>query len=169
MPQAELEAGLRDALGVDRCLWLDTGLRNDHTDGHVDTLARFVAPGVVVCMQPTGPDDPNRAALEAAARDLASFTDARGRRLEVVRIPSPGLVTDAGGAVMPASYVNFYVGDRAVVVPTYGAPADDAAVAGVAALFPLRRTVGIDARAVLGGGGAFHCISQQQPAPEPRR
>jgi agmatine deiminase len=102
-------------------------------------------------------DDPNRAILEALVRE------AGGHGLEVVRIPSPGRVLDAEGRLMPASYVNFYLANSAVVVPTYGSPGDDEAVARIGALFPGRRAVGIDARAVLTGGGAFHCITQQQP------
>jgi agmatine deiminase len=158
-----VEASLREALEVDTVLWLDRGLENDHTDGHVDTLVRFVKPGVVVVMEPRGSDDPNRATLAALIRDAAAMVDARGRRLEVVRIPSPGRITDRDGRVMPASYVNFYVGNAAVVVPTYGSPFDAEAVERVGALFPGRRTIGVDARAVLTGGGAFHCITQQQP------
>jgi len=161
---ANIEREVLEALGGDKLLWLGEGLVNDHTDGHVDTVARFVRAGVVVCMEPTGDDDPNRTALDAMARDLAAMTDARGRRLEVVRVPSPGRVLSPDGVVMPASYVNFYIGNTTVVVPTYGAAADDAAVAAIAALFPGRRTVGIDARAILSGGGAFHCITQQEPA-----
>jgi agmatine deiminase len=169
MNAAEIERGLCDALGVSRVLWLDEGLANDHTDGHVDTIARFVREGVVVCMEPRTPDDPNAGVLRTIARDLAAMTDARARRLEVVRVPSPGRVVGDDGSVMPASYVNFYIGNRAVVVPTYGAPFDDEAVQVIARLFPGRRTVGVDARAILAGGGAFHCITQQQPSPSPRR
>ncbi len=144
-------------------LWLDEGLLNDHTDGHIDTLARFVAPGVVVCMEARSADDPNRAVLERLAEDLAAMVDARGRRLQVVRIPSPGLVLNEDGEVMPASFVNFYLGNRSVVVPTYGTPWDAEAVAALAPLFPGRRVVGRPARAILSGGGAFHCITQQEP------
>jgi agmatine deiminase len=163
MDAARVEASLREALGVDKVLWLNEGLLNDHTDGHVDTIARFVAPGVVVCMEPGKGDDPNEKALRGVAGELEAMTDARGRRLEVVRIPSPGRVEGEDGELMPASYVNFYIGNRAVVVPTYGVQADDAALRAVARLFPTRGTVGIDARAILSGGGAFHCITQQQP------
>lgn len=163
MDQAAVERALRDALGATTVLWLGDGLINDHTDGHVDTLARFVAPGVVACMQPSGGDDPNREMLEQIARDLSAMRDRAGRRLEIVRIPSPGLVRDGDGRVMPASYVNFYVGNRAVVVPTYGTPWDDQAVEEIAALFPGRRTLGVPALAILAGGGAFHCITQHQP------
>ncbi len=163
MDERAVESALRDALGVTKVLWLGDGLLNDHTDGHVDTLARFVAPGRVVCMEPRGKDDPNRAALEAIARDLAAMTDASGRRLEVTRVPSPGLVVDEEGEPMPASFVNFYIGNAAVVVPQYGVSVDDEAVEEIASLFPGRRTVGVAARELLSGGGAFHCITQQQP------
>ncbi|HEY6463355.1 MAG TPA: agmatine deiminase family protein, partial [Polyangiaceae bacterium] len=130
---------------------------NDHTDGHVDTVVRFVRPGVVVAREARQANDPNRDALAALVREAA------GHGLDVVRIPSPGAVLDPAGRVMPASYVNFYVANRAVVVPTYGARWDDEAVERIGALFPGRRTVGVDARAVLSGGGAFHCITQQEP------
>jgi agmatine deiminase len=114
-------------------------------------------------MRPSGDGDPNRAVLEQLARDLEAFVDAKGRKLEVVRVPSPGLIEDGEGRPMAASYVNFYIGNRTVVVPTYGSEWDGAAVAEVAKLFPGRETVGVDARAILTGGGAFHCITQQVP------
>lgn len=163
MNQIQIEAALREGLGAEQVLWLDEGLLNDHTDGHIDTLARFVAPGVVVCMEARDAADPNAATLARLAVDLAAMTDARGRRLQVVRIPSPGLLENEDGEPMPASYVNFYIGNRTVVVPTYGTPFDAEAVAAIARLFPGRRTVGRSARAILSGGGAFHCITQQQP------
>ncbi|MBI1751637.1 MAG: agmatine deiminase family protein [Acidobacteria bacterium] len=163
MDQAQIEAALREGLGAENVLWLDEGLLNDHTDGHIDTLARFVAPGVVVCMQAQDAADPNAATLDHLAADLGAMTDARGRKLQVVRIPSPGLVENEEGEVMPASYVNFYIGNKTVIVPTYGTAFDEAAVSALAPLFPGRRVVGRSARAILSGGGAFHCITQQQP------
>ena len=163
MGQADIEKSLRNGLGAEKVLWLEEGLLNDHTDGHIDTLARFIAPGVVVCMVAREAGDPNAATLDRIATDLAGFTDARGRKLQVVRIPSPGSVRDEGGEFLPASFVNFYIGNRSVVVPTYGTPHDEAAVAALAPLFPGRRVLGRSARAILSGGGAFHCITQQQP------
>jgi agmatine deiminase len=163
LAQADLETCLQNALGAEKVLWLEEGLVNDHTDGHIDTLARFVAPGVVVCMAAHEANDPNAATLDRLASDLAAFTDAQGRRLQVVRIPSPGIVQDEDGGLLPASFVNFYIGNRSVVVPTYGTPHDEAAVAALRPLFPGRRVVGRSARAILSGGGAFHCITQQQP------
>jgi agmatine deiminase len=158
-----IERAVMAALGGDKVLWLGDGLLNDHTDGHIDTVARFVRPGVVVCMTASGDDDPNAKVLEIMADDLQKMKDARGRSLEVIRIPSPGKVLSEGGDVMPASYVNFYVGNTTVVVPTYGVPPDGPAVEALQALFPERRVVGVDARAILTGGGAFHCITQQEP------
>jgi agmatine deiminase len=155
--EATVEGWLRDALGVERVLWLGEGLLNDHTDGHVDTVVRFVRPGVVVAMEARSGDDPNRAVLATLVRE------AEAHGLQVVRVPSPGRVADPDGRPMPASYVNFYVSNASVVVPTYGSPWDDEAVEKIGALFPARRAIGIDARAVLSGGGAFHCITQQQP------
>ncbi|MEZ4400773.1 MAG: agmatine deiminase family protein [Kofleriaceae bacterium] len=164
LDQAAATALLEAALGADRVVWLDRGLANDHTDGHIDTLARFVAPGVVAAMAPAAAD-PNRDALDGILADLRAATDARGRRLEVVTVPSPGAVLDGDGALMPASYMNFYIGNTTVVVPTYRAATDDAAVAAIAALFPGRRTVGVDCYPILVGGGGFHCTTQQEPAP----
>ena len=156
MDRAEVESHLRRDLGIDRVLWLGEGLMNDHTDGHVDNLARFVAPGVLALPEPAV-DDPNR--------DL--FLDAHERArefgLDVVGIPSPGRV-ERDGEIVPASHMNFYIANGVVVVPTYGAASDDAAVAAVAALFPGRKCVGLRADHILTGGGSFHCITQQQPA-----
>ncbi|MEO5669025.1 MAG: agmatine deiminase family protein [Bdellovibrionota bacterium] len=163
MNASDIETSLREALGATKILWLGDGLINDHTDGHIDTIARFVAPGVVVCMEATTEDDPNSKILATIRRDLESFSDARGRKLKVLTIPSPGRVENEEGDVMPASYVNFYIGNKSVVVPTYGVPADAKAVAAIAKIFPEHRTVGLSARAILSGGGAFHCITQQQP------
>ena len=158
-----IEEGLGAMLGITKTIWLGDGLINDHTDGHVDNVARFVAPGVALCMEARSADDPNREALDAIARELAASSDARGRKLEVVRIPSPGRVVDEDGRIVPASFANFYIGNRAVVVPTYDTRWDDEVVARIGALFPGRRAVGVPARAILSGGGAFHCITQQQP------
>jgi agmatine deiminase len=163
LDQTTLEQYLKSALGYQKILWLDDGLINDHTDGHIDTIVRFIAPGVVMCMAPQAEDDPNAATLERIAQTLATLTDAKNRPLKVVTIPSPGRVLDKEGQVMAASYVNFYIGNSTVVVPTYGSELDEAAVAAIALYFPTRRTVGRSAKAILTGGGAFHCITQQQP------
>ncbi len=157
MDRAEVESHLRRDLGLDRVLWLGDGLAGDHTDGHVDNLARFVAPGVLALPVAAGTDDPNAEAY-ADAHDRA-----RDFGLDIVRVPSPGLI-EIDGAAVPASYMNWYVANGVVVVPTYGRPNDEAAVGVIGDLFPGRRTVGLRANAILTGGGSFHCITQQQPA-----
>jgi agmatine deiminase len=157
LPRADIEARLARDLGFDRVLWLGEGLVNDHTDGHVDNLARFVAPAVLALPRATGSDDPN-AAIYADARARA---EAFG--VTVREVPSPGRV-ETGGRVEPASYMNFAITTKVVVVPTFGTPHDNDGVAAVAALFPDRETVGLPADAVLAGGGGFHCASQQMPA-----
>jgi agmatine deiminase len=163
MTLEEIEHGLRQTLGVEKILWLEEGLVNDHTDGHIDTIARFIAPGVVMCMRSQTNDDPNHAVLESIAEQLANFTDARGRKLSVARIPSPGRILDSEGEIMPASYLNFYIANESVIVPIYGSEFDQKAVDAIAAHFPTRRTIGLSAKVILEGGGAFHCITQQQP------
>jgi agmatine deiminase len=156
MSRDEIEARLRSDLGSERLLWLGEGLLNDHTDGHVDNLARFVAEGTLALPVSAGADDPNAAVYE----DARARTEAFG--LKVAPIPSPGRVL-RDGDVIPASYMNFYIGNAAVVVPLYGAQNDEAAVQAIGALFPGRRAVGLRADHVLTGGGSFHCISQQVP------
>ncbi len=151
-----VEARLREDLGARRILWLGEGLANDHTDGHVDNLARFVGESRLALPVPAGADDPNAAVYEDARRR------AEAHGVEVVPLPSAGLVT-RDDEIVPASYMNFYIGNAAVVVPLYGAPNDDAAVRAIGALFPGRKTIGIRADHVLTGGGSFHCISQQMP------
>jgi len=153
----EIEDRLARDLGLDRVLWLGEGLVNDHTDGHVDNLARFVGPGRLAVPVATGADDPNAAIYaDAAAR-------ARAFGVEVVEAPSPGRV-EWDGVVQPASYVNFVITTNLVAVPVFGSPHDEAGVAAIAALFADRATIGLPADAVLAGGGGFHCASQQMPA-----
>ncbi|AFY74962.1 peptidylarginine deiminase-like enzyme [Synechococcus sp. PCC 7502] len=163
LTQTEIEQGLSEALGVSKILWLEAGLLNDHTDGHIDTIARFIAPHTVICMKPESKDDPNYTVLNQIAAQLKGFTDATGKNLEVIEIPSTGLVLDPDGEVMPASYLNFYIANGHVIVPTYGSEFDQLAVGAIAQHFPTRQTLGLSAKIILSGGGAFHCITQQQP------
>lgn len=152
----EVEKRLRRDLGATRLVWLGDGLINDHTDGHVDNLARFVGPNRVAIPEATT-DDPNAGAYADAAEILLNSD------LEVIAVPSPGLV-EMDGEIIPASYMNFYIGNAVVVVPLYGATNDGAAVEAIQAIFPDRKTIGLRADHILTGGGSFHCISQQVPA-----
>lgn len=163
LSQQDIERKLREAFGVDEIVWLDQGLLNDHTDGHIDNIARFVAPRRVVCAAPSGRDDPNAATLDAIARDLERAG------LDVVRIPGPGLVTGSNGQPVAASHMNFIIGNGAVLMPCYEERYAPAAVAALAPLFAGREVVALPANAILGdgedtGGGSFHCITQQEPA-----
>lgn len=151
-----IEAKLRNDLGIERLLWLGDGLANDHTDGHIDNLARFVAPNHILIPQATNSDDPNTAAYDDARRRAEAFG------CDVSIMPSVGRFVQDGESV-PASYMNFYIGNRTVVVPIYGAKNDDSALATLATFFPDRDVVGVMADAVLTGGGSFHCSSQHVP------
>lgn len=157
LARRDIEDRLCVDLGVEQVLWLGVGLLNDHTDGHVDNIARFVGPGRLALPEAFGRDDPN-AAIFADALDRA-----REWPVEIVMIPSAGR-HEAEGEIIPASHMNFYIGNAAVVVPTYGGPSDDAAVAAIARLFPDRETIGLPSGHILTGGGSFHCISQQVPS-----
>lgn len=161
----EITQRLHAALGVTQVVWIEGGLANDHTDGHIDNIARFVAEGTVVCMQAQSADDPNREVLEAIYETLRNARDARGQELHVVRIPSPGRVLSREGAVMPASYMNFIIGNRRVVMPVFGTEWDAKAQHAIQAVFPHHEVVACSARAILEGGGTFHCMTQQEPLP----
>lgn len=156
LSRSDIEARLSRDLGFDRVLWLGDGLVHDHTDGHVDNLARFVGPNRLALPRATGPGDPN----------AAIYADAKARAqdfgVEVCEIPSPGLIT-RGDWIEPASYANFAITSHLVVVPTFGSQHDEDGVAAIAALFPDRATIGLPGDAVLAGGGGFHCASQQMP------
>jgi agmatine deiminase len=157
LARRDIEVRLSSDLGLQQMLWLGVGLVNDHTDGHVDNVARFVAPGVLALPTAFGADDPN-ADVFADAHDRA-----RRWPVKIVSIPSAGRHCDEEGTIIPASHMNFYIGNACVVVPTYGGASDAPAVAAIAALFPDRQTIGLPANHLLTGGGSFHCISQQVP------
>jgi agmatine deiminase len=152
----KIETLLAGALGLTRMIWLGEGLAGDHTDGHVDNLARFVAPGVLAIPTADREDDPNGGAYVDARRRAEAF------EVTVVPLPSPGRVM-VDGAVVPASYMNFTIGNAVVIVPQYGVANDAAAVAVLAGYFPGRKVVGLPSDAILAGGGSFHCCSQQMP------
>ncbi|RZJ83491.1 MAG: agmatine deiminase family protein, partial [Brevundimonas sp.] len=163
--EAVAEEALAQALGAAKVLWLGDGLLNDHTDGHVDNLARFVAPGIVACPIAWGTNDPNADVYDVTARALSAMTDADGGPIHVLRIPSPGLIVNEDEKPVPASHMNFLIANGAVIVPSYGdETAARLACEALATVFPDREIIALPATAILTGGGSFHCISQQEPA-----
>jgi agmatine deiminase len=178
--QAQIEAALLDYLGAERVIWLGRGVHGDETDGHVDNLACFVRPGVVLLTWTDERSDPQHEICRDALARLQVATDARGRELEVIPIPSPGpLLIDEQeargvdalassrprrvGERMAASYVNFYLATGRVVFPLLDERCDDAAAEVLRGCFPDRELVGVPAREILLGGGNIHCITQQVP------
>jgi agmatine deiminase len=158
--RAALELELR--LGVSRTIWLDAALAGDDTDGHVDNIARFVAPGRVVIAQAHDPAHPNAEILRACRDALAREHDAHGRPLEVIDLPLPPPI-EYQGTALPASHVNFYIANDRVVVPCFGTASDARALDILAKCFPGRRIVGISGRVLVRGLGGPHCLTQQQP------
>ncbi|MDX1291351.1 MAG: agmatine deiminase family protein [Hyphomonas sp.] len=158
MDLAAIEGMISGALGVAEFIWLGDGLLNDHTDGHVDNIARFIAPGHALCQHPSGPDDPNAETLQEIETTL------RRAGLEVTTIPSPGRVTGEDGHPVPASHMNFTITNGAVLVPIYEDRYSLVALAELRALFEGRKVIGLPARNILEGGGSFHCMTREIPA-----
>jgi len=157
-----METRLHDWLGAERVLWLGDGIAGDDTDGHVDDIARFVAPATVVAVEEPDPSDPNHAVLEANLRRLRAMRDARGRSLAVVGLPMPPpRVVD--GVRRPASYANFYLANARALVPVFDAPSDARALDVLRELLPGREVVPIPAGDLVVGLGAVHCLTQQEP------
>jgi agmatine deiminase len=160
--RAEIEAYLREYLNAPHVVWLGEGIAGDDTDGHVDDLTRFVAPGTVVTVVEADPADVNYRPLQENLRRLRAARDQDARALGIVELPMPGVV-EWEGRRLPASYANFYVGNEAVLVPTFAHANDAIALEVLRRCFPERRIVGIDSTALVWGLGAFHCATQQQP------
>jgi len=158
----EIEEKLKAWLGVEQVIWLNKGVEGDDTDGHIDDIARFVGPSTVVCAYETDSTDENYAALHENYEILRQSCDQEGQPLTVVKLPMPKKIAD-GDERYPASYTNFYIGNTTVIVPVFGDPADAEAIRILQELFPGRKVVGINARAMVEGFGSFHCGTQQQP------
>lgn len=163
LDRRDIERYLADYCAATKVLWLGSGIAGDDTDGHIDELARFVAPGTVVAAVESDPQDENYEPLQDNLRRLKGMSDARGRRLQVVELPMPQPMFHQGQR-LPGSYLNFYIANGIVVVPVFGQESDRAVLATLGGLFPDREIRGIDAVDLFWGLGAFHCITQQEPA-----
>ena len=163
LSKSEIEANLKAWLGATAVIWVGQGLENDGTDGHVDNLACFARPGVVLATSCRDAQDTNYALMQDNLRRLRAARDARGRALDVLELPIPAKrVTAAGRLAM--TYTNFYLANGAVIAPAFDDPMDGVAAGVLAEAFPDREIVQIPALAILEGGGGIHCITQQQPA-----
>ena len=164
LTKAEIEAELIARLGVTKVIWLPYGgLEDTETDGHVDGVCAFTAPGRVLVSLPDDPEHPDVERMRANRAVLEAATDAKGRRLEILDLPQSAFV-EVDGEETEVGYLNFYVANGGVVVPVADVPADAGALAVIAAAFPDRKVVGVRSRVVGFGGGGVHCITQQVPA-----
>ncbi|MGE0103754.1 MAG: agmatine/peptidylarginine deiminase [Blastocatellales bacterium] len=159
----QIEGYLGDYLGVTNILWLGDGIVGDDTDGHIDDLTRFVSEDTVVTAIEDDPEDENYELLLENYRRLQTMKIEDGRPLKIVKLPMPGAVWFEGQR-LPVSYANFYIANRAVLVPTYRHANDSVACGILQELFPDRKVIGIDCTELAWGLGAIHCVTQQQPA-----
>ncbi|RUR12637.1 agmatine/peptidylarginine deiminase [Legionella sp. km772] len=163
LTQAEIETYLRDYLNCEQVIWLNRGLIGDETDGHVDEVATFVAPGKVLCLITEDKNDPNFELLQENLAILRAARDAKGRSLEVFTIEQPP-ATELNGERLTLSYINFYLANGGIVMPAFGYEEyDKKAYQLFTKLFPGYELAQIDALDVFAGGGGIHCITQQQP------
>jgi agmatine deiminase len=178
--RAQIETNLRDYLGCEKVIWLEYGVYRDETKGHIDNFCRFIAPGNVVLTWTDDQSDPQYAISAAALVRLKTSSDAQGRLLNVHKLHQPkpilisaeeaagvdqveGTLPRNAGDRLAASYVNFYIGNGAIIMPSFDDPMDAEAQQILAKLFPMRKIVPVPGREILLGGGNVHCITQQQP------
>ncbi len=162
LSRGEIEQRLGDYLGIREIFWLGDGIAGDDTDGHIDDIARFVSARTVVAVIEEDRDDEN---YEPLQENLARFREMKigQRKIDILVLPMPKKIVREG-LRLPASYANFYIANRCVLVPTFADPNDEVALSTLQKLFPDRRIIGIDSRELIWGLGTFHCLTQQQPA-----
>lgn len=163
LSREHLEELFADYLGIEKVIWLERGIVGDDTHGHVDDITRFVGPRTVVTAYEPDPDDPNHEPLRENFRWLKKSTDQTGKSLKVLKLPMPKPVVFEGQR-LPASYANFYIANKLVLVPVFGDASDRVALDVLAEAFPEREVVGVYCRDFIWGLGALHCMTQQQPA-----
>ncbi len=162
--QAQITEVLREYLGATNVIWLGSGIAGDDTDGHVDDLARFVNQDTIVCMLEEDPSDQDYMPLKQNYEILKQARNLEGESFKVIPISMPRKKMNSDEGRLPASYANFYIGNKVVLVPTYADRNDDKALETIKALFPGRKVLGIDCSSLIFGFGSIHCVTQQQPA-----
>jgi agmatine deiminase len=163
LDKAAIEQQLRHHLGVSSFIWLSQGYDEDETDGHIDEIACFIRPGLILAMTTDDKGDPNYARFQENAARLRAARDSTGRSLDVVFLPTPHARREAGRR-LTLSYTNFYLANGGVILPGFDDPMDAIAVATFQHLFPERHVIQIPALDIVRGGGGLHCITQQQPS-----
>ena len=165
--RAQIEAYLQNYLGVKKVLWLGEGIVGDDTDGHIDDIARFVSADTIVCTVEEDPTDANFDLLQDNYDRLQKMTDVNGKNFNIVTLPMPGIVSGDSSERnlerLPASYANFYIGNKVVLAPVFGHANDQRAVEILQSLFADRKIVPINCEPLVWGMGTIHCVSQQQP------
>ncbi|MBI5389278.1 agmatine deiminase family protein [Candidatus Woesearchaeota archaeon] len=162
LTKRQIEQYLCQYLGVKNVLWIKDGIAGDDTDGHVDDIARFVNQHTVICAFEESMDDENFKVLKENYELLQKMKAEDGKPLQIIKLPMPGHIGDDEGR-LPASYTNFYIGNKAVVVPVFGSKNDSKALKILQECFPKRKVVGINSTALVYGMGTLHCLSQQEP------
>jgi len=157
------EKYLREYLGVENIIWLKYGLVNDHTDGHIDEIARFVKEDTIVCSYEEDINDPNFNILDTNFKILENAVDKNGNKFKVIKLPMPHMYYD-NGEKAPVSYTNFYIGNSVILFPFFNDPNDEKAINIIKQSFINRKVVGIDCSKIIYGGGSLHCITMQEPA-----
>lgn len=153
----QIEKYLKNYFGVSKVIWLKRGLVNDHTDGHIDDLVKFVSPNKILCCYEDDQKDENYEILKNNSEILAKES------FEIIKLPMPHMYYN-NNTKAPVSYANFYIGNKVILVPIFDDPNDEKALKIIKSCFPNRKVVGIDCCDLIYGGGAIHCITQQQPA-----
>ncbi|MGV3771747.1 MAG: agmatine deiminase family protein [Verrucomicrobiales bacterium] len=159
----QIELYLKDYLGASQVLWLGDGIIGDDTDGHIDDLSRFVDANTIVTVVEEDPQDENYEILQDNLKRLQSLKNLKGEPFRIVPLPMPGLI-EFESQRLPASYANFYIANKMILVPTYRDPNDAKALETLQKLCPDRQIIGVDSTELIWGLGSFHCISQQEPA-----
>ncbi len=162
LSKEQIEERLKRFLGVEKILWLGEGIVGDDTDGHIDDITRFVAEDTILTAVEEDPADENYAVLQENLARLKAMTDLQGRPFKIIELPMPPAVVYQDQR-LPASYANFYIGNKVVLVPFYNHPNDQRAAEIIQRCFPDREVVGIDCREIIWGLGAWHCLTQQVP------
>ena len=161
-----IENAVLENLGLETMYWLGNGLEGDHTDGHVDTITRFANETTIITSICEDPNDPNADSLNNNPKGMREWTDARGQPFKIIKLPLPKNRLEFDGDRLAPTYANFYICNGAVIVPTYGDPNDERALEILRPIFPEREVIGLSSRALITGGGSFHCVTQQQPMGE---